>query len=197
MSIAEWDQYLIRAWHEGWHPAALDAVAPLWREKTTWIPLYAALIGWLFWRKRFWGLANALTAAIAVGIGDLLSAGLLKPLVGRLRPCNLPGLREHLDLLTGCGPGLSFPSAHATNHFALAVVLAVTCFAERPAFKWLVLLWATSVAVGQVYVGRHYPSDILFGAGLGTSIGLALGYAFNSLAPRSSPPPQPGAGVPG
>ena len=184
MSIAEWDQYLIRAWHEGWHPAALDAVVPYWREKSTWLPLYAALLAWLLWRDRLWGLANALAMGIAVGLADFTSAGIIKPLVGRLRPCKLPGLREHLDLLTGCGPGPSFPSAHAANHFALAVALAVTCFAERPLLKWLGILWAASISLGQVYVGRHYPTDILFGAGLGTLIGLAVGWVYNRLQRR-------------
>lgn len=197
MSIAEWDQYLIRAWHEGWHPEVLDAVVPLWREKSTWIPLYVALVAWLFWRKRLWGLANAAAIAIAVGLGDLTSAGLLKPLFGRLRPCNLPGLREHLDLLTGCGPGLSLPSAHATNHFALAVALGVTCFAERPLPKWLALLWAGSIAVGQVYVGRHYLTDILMGAGLGTLIGWAVGRGYAATEAHYGVRAQPRAGTGG
>ena len=191
MDIAGLDQLLLRAWHEGYHPDWLDAIVPWWREKRTWLPLYAALLIWLFSRKRIWGLANALAAGVAVGLADFTSAGVIKPLVGRLRPCNLPGLREHLDLLTGCGPGLSFPSAHAANHFALAVALGVTCFAERPLFKWLTVLWAASIAVGQVYVGRHYPSDIFFGAGLGALIGLLIGRLYLGLEAKYRPPAQP------
>ena len=195
MSVDAWDKYLIRAWHEGWHPAALDAVVPWWRERSTWLPLYALLLLWLLWRQRRWGLANALAAGVAVGLADFTSAGLIKPIVGRLRPCNLVGLREHLDLLTGCGPGLSFPSAHAANHFALATVLGVTCFAERPVLKWLGLVWAATIALGQVYVGRHYPSDILFGAGLGALIGYAVGRGFLYWRARSRAQPVAKGGV--
>jgi len=77
---------------------------------------------------------------------------------------------EKLDILTGCGAGESFPSAHAANHFALAVFLGLTCFAERPILKWCGIAWAFSIALGQVYVGRHYLSDIAAGALLGTLI---------------------------
>ena len=191
MDIAALDQLLIRQWHEGWHPDWLDAVVPWWRERETWLPVYAVLLAWLVLRKRLWGLANAAAAGLAVGLADFASAGVVKPLVGRLRPCNLPGLREHLDLLTGCGPGLSFPSAHAANHFALAVALGVTCFAERPAAKWLGVVWAASIALGQVYVGRHYPSDVLFGAGLGALIGYLVGRCYLVLEARYRPAPQP------
>lgn len=184
VSIDSWDKWAIQAWHEGWHPAAIDAVAPLWREKSTWIPLYIVLITWLLWRKRLWGFYNALAGGIAVGLADFTSAGLIKPLVGRLRPCNLEGLREHLDLLTGCGSGLSFPSAHAANHFALAVFMGMTCFAERPWLKWLAVLWAASIAVAQVYVGRHYPSDVLAGAGLGAMLGAIIAMIYNYLEAR-------------
>lgn len=184
VSVDAWDKWAIRAWHEGWHPAALDAVAPLWREKSTWIPLYAALLLWLLWRDRRWGLYNALAAGIAVGLSDHASAGIIKPIVGRIRPCNLPGLRYHLDLLTGCGAGESFPSAHAANHFALATVLCMTCFAERPLLRWLSLLWAASIAVGQVYVGRHYPTDVLAGGALGSLIGYLVGRVYLWLRTR-------------
>ena len=195
MDIDAWDKYIVRAWHEGWHPETLDRIVPWWREKETWFPLYGLLLVWLVWRGRWWGLATALAAGVAVGLADFTSAGIIKPIVGRLRPCNLAGLREHLDLLTGCGPGKSFPSAHAANHFALAVVLGVTCFAERPLLKWLGVLWAASIAIGQVYVGRHYPSDILFGAGLGALLGYGVARGYLNLERRYRQ--QPRARTPG
>ncbi len=196
MSIDAWDKWAVRAWHEGWHPAALDAVAPMWREKSTWVPLYVALLAWLLWRDRWWGFYNALAAGVGVGLADFTSASVIKPLVGRVRPCNLAGLRDHLDLLTGCGPGESFPSAHAANHFALAVVLGVTCFAERPLLKGSSLLWALSIAVGQVYVGRHYPSDVVAGAALGALIGYLVGRLFLYLQARFRKTPHRSATAP-
>lgn len=187
------DQAFVAAWHtsEFWHPPAADATVPWLREKRNWIPLYVALLAWLLWVWRWRGLALAAAAGACVGLADYLSAGVIKPLVGRLRPCNTDGVREALDLLTGCGPGLSFPSAHATNHFALATVLAVTCFAGRPYTKWAAFLWAASIALAQVYVGRHYVSDILAGALLGATLGWSFGYAFTRLVGLSKPDAGP------
>lgn len=189
--IDAWDRWAIQAWHEGWHPAALDAIAPWWRDRNTWIPLYAVLLVWLVYRQRRWGFYRALAIATAVGLADLTSARLLKPLFGRIRPCNLDGLKEHLDLLTGCGSGLSFPSNHATNHFAFAVAVSLLAFSPeflgprwRPLLKVLLVLWATSIALAQVYVGRHYPSDVLAGAGLGALIGWLIAKIFAALETR-------------
>ena len=190
------DRAFVAAWHASaaWHPPAADAVVPWLRDKRNWIPLYVGLVGWLAWAWRGRGLALAAAGGACVGLADFLSAGVVKPLVGRLRPCNTEGLREGLDLLTGCGSGLSFPSAHAANHFALAVFLAVTCFADRPAAKWLGVAWAASIAWAQVYVGRHYVTDIAAGAALGTALGLGVGGAFTryvGLAPRRATGPKP------
>jgi len=184
VTIDSLDKALIVAWHEGWHPAALDAIAPMWRQRETWLPLYALLLIWLLWKQGWRGLAIAASAGATVGLADYLAAGVFKKIVGRIRPCNLDGLKEHLDLLTGCGSGLSFPSAHATNHFALAVFLSLVCFADRRMIKWLLVLWAASIALGQVYVGRHYFSDVIAGAGLGTFIGLLAAYLFLRLSPK-------------
>ena len=187
-AIDSLDKAVIVAWHQGFHPAALDAVAPWWREKETWLPLYVALAAWLVWHQRWRGLFVAMAGGATVGLADYLSAGVFKKLIGRVRPCNLEGVKEHLDLLTGCGSGLSFPSAHAANHFALAVFLSVVCFAERRLIKWALVLWAASIAVGQVYVGRHYFSDIFAGAGLGALVGLGGALLFLRLSPKPAAP---------
>ena len=180
MSIDALDKALIVAWHEGWHPAALDAVAPWWRDRDTWLAPYALLVGWLVWRFRKTGAYLALAAAATVAVADTVAAGVLKKVFARLRPCNVPEVAERLDLLTGCGPGLSFPSAHATNHFALAAFLGLTCFAARPLPRVLAYAWAASIALAQVYVGRHYPSDVA----AGTLLGIGLGWGSARLFGR-------------
>lgn len=105
-----------------------------------------------------------LSIALAIGAADLISVRVIKPLVDRPRPCHV---REDIVAPAGCGPGKSFPSAHASNAFALAVSAAGT-------FKlgWAVLLpVATAVALSRVMLGVHYPSDILAGALLGGALG--------------------------
>jgi len=75
-------------------------------------------------------------------------------------------------VLAGCGGGYSFPSSHASNHFALASLLAPSwARGASSRWRWALFLWAASIAYGQVYVGMHYPVDVLFGALLGTAIG--------------------------
>ena len=109
-----------------------------------------------------------LTAATS----DLISSRFIKPMVERLRPCNDIDVFEQINVLVRCGGGYSFTSSHATNHFAIAIFVI---FWLGKDFKWVRYFfgfWATTIALGQVYVGVHYPLDIFGGAILGTIIGL-------------------------
>lgn len=149
-----------------------DAVLPVYREKTTWIPLYV-LWAVLLWKTCGWRRALYLLVCLGVvlAVADQLAATLIKPWVGRLRPCAEPSVADHARILVGCGGKFGFPSNHATNHFAVAVVLSLT-WVRR--WYWRVLLfgWAITIALAQVYVGKHYPGDIMAGAMLGS--GLAI-----------------------
>jgi undecaprenyl-diphosphatase len=112
---------------------------------------------------------------VALLLSDQLSAGFLKPLIGRPRPCHV---LENINLLVGCGGGKSMPSSHAANAFAQAVFFS--CVRRRLA-KYL-LPFAAIVALSRVFVGVHYPGDILAGAVLGAMIGVAVAYAFELFA---------------
>lgn len=145
----------------------MDAVMPLLRDKFFWIPVYVVLIAYLLgaWgrRKGLFAVAFVLWAVI---FANTLSAELIKPLVGRARPCQAwPEVRPLVD----CGGGKSFPSAHAANHFALSTALwLVWPGVRRRRYTALGLgLWAGSVSFAQVYVGVHYPFDVLAGALMG------------------------------
>jgi undecaprenyl-diphosphatase len=78
-----------------------------------------------------------------------------------------------------CGSGFSFVSNHATNHFGMGVFSFVTLRHVIGKWAWLGPLWAFSIAYAQVYVGIHYPLDIIAGAGLGTLFGISTGTLFN------------------
>lgn len=142
----------------------LDFICIWARKPITWAPLYVGLI--IFWRKnkseQFWLLLLGALALFA--IGDFTSASILKPIFGRLRPCNNPDII--MRNVVHCGSGFSFPSTHATNHFALAFFLSAF---HGNKIWWL--LWAFLIGFSQVYVGVHYPSDILAGAVWGTFLG--------------------------
>lgn len=181
MAWPEWDVHAMVWLHEQLRWAWLDLAAPVWREKRTWLPLYLLLLWWLYRRYQWRGIALAVACGMAVGISDGLVSQILKPLFGRMRPCHEAGLQEHLRLLIDCGPGLSFPSAHAANHASLAVFIWQALPKRHPWIPVLLLPWALSVAFAQVYVGVHYPLDAIAGAALGALLGWVLAAGYRRL----------------
>jgi len=131
------------------------------------VPLLA-LFFVLTWQKRTWPLI--LPLAVTLLLSDQ-SAYHIKHWVGRVRPShNLP----HVHLVLGAGGWLSFPSNHAANSFATATLLG---FLRIPAWKWswrLLLVLAGLVGYSRIYIGVHYPGDVLAGAILGTLIGFVV-----------------------
>ncbi|THH41382.1 phosphatase PAP2 family protein [Neolewinella litorea] len=162
----------------------LDAALPVYRDKLTWIPLYAAIL-WVMYRTC--GARQTLYLLLCIGlvitVADQLAATVIKPWAGRLRPCADPVLSEKVRVLVSCGGQYSFPSNHATNHFALATVLSLTLVRQ---WQWRLLLWlwAATIALAQVYVGKHFPGDILAGAVLGMVIGALGVYLLRNLTRR-------------
>lgn len=166
------DQYLFVKVNSVWANDFLDGVFPWWRDSNTWLPLYLFLLlfvimnfGWRIWP---W----LVFLVITVTLTDQVSSGILKGWVNRTRPCNDETLIDHLRLLLSYCPGNgSFTSSHATNHFGMAFFLYLTM---KPYFKkWglLFFVWAATISYGQVYVGIHYPFDVICGALLGSFIG--------------------------
>ncbi|MFT5165583.1 MAG: membrane-associated phospholipid phosphatase [Saprospiraceae bacterium] len=159
----------------------LDAIMPWWRSKFIWFPFYAMLIGFMVIKYKIKGLYFILALALTVGVADTMSSKVIKNSVKRLRPCKNPEIKDTTHLLVNCGSGYSFTSSHATNHFAIAFFLLFT-FCRR--FKYLrlpLVFWASSIAFGQVYVGVHFPLDVLGGAFLGILTGYLVFRIYNSL----------------
>jgi undecaprenyl-diphosphatase len=169
--LIAFDQYLFEIINGHTHNAVLDWLMPIWREKSTWIPFYLALAVFLGYKYRKAGLYLILGLALSVGLADTISSKVIKPAVHRLRPCNDPEIKDEVQLLVHCGSGYSFTSSHAANHFAVAAFLSFTLGLHYRRIRWPLYLWAASIALGQVYVGVHYPLDILMGAFLGLIIG--------------------------
>lgn len=136
-----------------------------------WYLVYIILLGISIVYGGRTGRIAAAGAIILITISDQFSSFTLKDLFTRIRPCNvLPDVRD----LTGCSDSYSFPSSHAVNNFAIFI------FYTRiyPNLKWVLFISAFLVSLSRVYIGRHYPSDIIGGA----IIGMAIGYGVSSLA---------------
>ncbi|MBP8976847.1 MAG: phosphatase PAP2 family protein [Bacteroidetes bacterium] len=107
---------------------------------------------------------GAILLVLAVAFSDQLNSFVLKFLFSRPRPCHV---LQDVHLLVGCGGGFSFPSSHAANNFAGALVLAY-CI---PRYRWWFWSFATLVAFSRIYVGVHYPLDVIGGAIVGMACG--------------------------
>jgi undecaprenyl-diphosphatase len=162
---------IILIWiHQEWRNPILD-VAFVWLHESKHFVIPLALI-WLyliiFGGRR--GRILALLLAIGLVLTDQISSHLLKPLVGRERPCFA---LDEINALVHQVHSRSFPSSHATNNFGAATILWQV--RRGPWVWWMVV--AALVAISRVYVGVHYPSDILAGMVLGIGIGFLVVFA--------------------
>jgi undecaprenyl-diphosphatase len=117
------------------------------------------------------GRIAALLLIPTVALSDQLNSSFLKFLVDRPRPC-LELANVHL--LVGCGSGYSFPSSHAVNNFAAAMVLSYFL----PRWTWAFFSYASLICFSRIYVGVHYPSDVIAGAMIGLAVGFVVIVAF-------------------
>ena len=154
-----------------------DALMPVvtndWLLRALFLVIVACLA--IFGKKE--GRISALLCIITVAGSDLLSSQVIKPMVGRIRPCHI---LTTVRLLVDCGQGMSFPSSHAVNTFSLAAVLTMQ---HR---RWSIALipFAVLVSYSRVAVGVHYPLDVVAGAIIGSAIGVAVFTASQGLRKR-------------
>ncbi len=169
--LIEGDKWLFELINSGMSNSLFDALLPLFREKLFWAPLYLFIAAFSLLNYGYRGWLIILGIGITVGLADFTSSTLIKKNVHRIRPCNDLEMADHVHARVPCGGGFSFTSSHAANHFAVAVFLiGVLGLAGKWQQKAL-LAWAGLIAFSQVYVGVHYPLDVLCGAGVGYLIG--------------------------
>lgn len=162
-----------------WHTPFLDWLFPLLRNQFFWSPLYLFLLVFMLLNFGKAGLKWVIFFLITFALSDYISSSVIKPMVGRLRPCNTPMLADSIRSLVSCGTGKSFTSSHAANHFALAFFAFNTVHFVKPLWKWSFLLWALAISYAQVYVGVHFPLDVTGGAILGVILASVTSWAFN------------------
>jgi undecaprenyl-diphosphatase len=160
------DEWLFRILNEKAANPVFDAVMPVITERAYFIGPLIVLWLLLFWRAGKRGRIVAFLTLLVITAGDQLSAHVLKPIFGRERP---PYALESVRLIVDTTRSFSFPSAHATNSFAVASFVS----SFYPVTRVPLYVLAVLIAYSRVYVGVHYPFDILGGAVLGLAIGLS------------------------
>ena len=159
----------------GWHAPWADTLMWIISAKTTWIPLYLLLVGLLIWRYRQpsnnatkWlkkvPVCVVIIVAIvaAVGLSDFIASGILKDLLARPRPTRVPELEGVLHLVNGYRSGqYGFVSSHAANTMACGLLFSLI-WRNKIATVGL-MLWVAVNCYSKMYLGVHYPLDILGG----------------------------------
>lgn len=125
------------------------------------------------WKGGKYGRITALLAILTVILSDQISSQVLKPWVGRLRPCKE---LEWVNVLVNCSSGKSFPSSHAVNSFAQAVLWSL----RYPKIGYFAYPLASLIAISRIFVGVHYPLDVAAGAIIGAicAVVIVLIYRF-------------------
>ena len=177
----------------GWHAPWADTLMWIISAKATWIPLYVLLIGLLVWRYRKPAMIGVkwlqrvpacvvmiVVIALAVGAADFIASGILKDLVARPRPTRVPELEGVLHLVNGYRSGrYGFVSSHAANTMACALLFSLI-WRNKIATCGL-MLWVAANCYSRMYLGVHYPTDIMGGLVVGALVAVGAYHVLLAL----------------
>ncbi|MEN9959328.1 MAG: hypothetical protein RLZZ474_1572 [Bacteroidota bacterium] len=159
-----WDESIFKLINEA-HTDTLDSVMIFMSNKYVWIPLYIFLIWKIYQANQKAIKAALLYILLAILWADQISSSLLKPLVKRLRPSHVAEFQSWIHTPNGAGGLYGFCSSHAANSFAIA--LCFYLLTKNNAISIPLFLWAALVSFSRIYLGVHYPLDVLTGAFVG------------------------------
>jgi len=178
--LLQLDQQLFFYINSSWHHPILDSFLPLARHKLFWMPFYLFMLLMVlrnYKSNNWWWVAFAIGTAI---LTDFVSSDLIKKNFFRYRPCNDPAIADQIRFLLSYKPGSSsFTSSHACNHFGVAAFMFGTLRPSIGKWAWWFFIWAGIIGYAQVYVGVHYPLDILCGGLVGLFFGYLSSKSFN------------------
>ncbi|KEO72552.1 phosphatase PAP2 family protein [Anditalea andensis] len=187
--LIEWDERLflhLNAYGIDW----LDPIMFAITGTAIWIPMYLFIIYLTFkayGKASIWILVGI---GLAILLADQGTSGLMKPYFGRLRPCHDTRWEGQILNYRYCGGLYGFASSHASNAFAVATYFCLVFYKKIRGFGWL-FLWAAIFSYTRIYLGVHYPGDVLIGALVGilsALIGFYLAiYLKNKINPKLYP----------
>ncbi len=195
-SILAFDERLL-LFFNSLHTPWLDTLMFALTNGLYWLPFFIGVVVFILRAYKWNGLLVLALVGVAIALSDQLSASIIKPWVGRLRPSHTPHLQHLLHIVNNYrGGSFSFVSSHATNSFAVATLLWLLLGRYH---KWIGLffVWAGFFSFTRLYLGVHFPLDVLCGGLLGA--GIAWGvyklatlflapYLPHAVRPTSTPP---------
>jgi undecaprenyl-diphosphatase len=141
--------------------------------KLIWAPLYLAILVYLAitYKRKF--LVILIFIILGVVLADQISVQVFKNTVQRLRPCHEPALEGLVHLFNGeCGGLYGFVSSHATNSFNVALISLL--FIRKRWYTISIIIWALVIGYSRIYLGVHYPGDVICGSVLGAFVGWSM-----------------------
>ncbi len=159
----------------------LDSVMFYASSKFFWVPFYILLVVFISLKYKWKALLAVLFVLLAVGLADLISVHLFKNVFQRLRPCYNPALEDVINNIVGCGGKYGFVSSHAANSFAIVVMVVKLVGDKQKWLNWLMPLWGILILYSRVYLGKHYPSDVIAGAIVGFLIAWLIYLLFEQV----------------
>ncbi len=175
--LSSWDITLFRLINGQGHNYFLDWFMPFMTNLNNFTFVLVAMGFWILWRERKAGVIFLVFIGLTLAITDPFSSRLLKDWLGRVRPCHV---LEEVRLLTDCNTSYSFPSSHAVNIFAAAFFLSQPLKKLSPLFFGI----AGIIGYSRVYIGIHYPLDVIGGAAIGLLIAWPMRWLKDQVVAR-------------
>jgi len=164
----------------GLHSPFWDKIMWFASGKLSWLPLYILLLFFIYRKIGLKTWFALLLIILLITLSDQSSVHFFKNVFERFRPCHDPEISHLVHLVNNkCGGKFGFVSSHASNSFALAMFIAL--FFKKRSYTVFIFFWAALVSYSRIYLGRHYPGDIIGGMLLGIIIGLGVYHLFTFL----------------
>lgn len=170
------DQHIF-LWLNGHHNNFWDVVMVVFTNKLTWIPLYLLLLYGIISQYKIKAVGYIICIIAVVVISDQIASTLFKPYFMRPRPCHDPMIENLVHLVSGCGGKYGFVSSHAATGFGIAMIINLLPTQKIIGVKWF-FLWAFIYSYSRIYVGVHYPLDIIGGALVGVIAALSVYWIY-------------------
>ena len=173
---------MLNSWHHPW----IDPIMWWLSDKFIWIPLYIFILYLMIKNYGWKSVGILLSIALLIGLSDQFSV-LIKNSVERFRPTHTEGLKEQIHILNNYfGGSYGFVSSHASNSFALAMISSFFLTPFYKNYRWMAFVWASLVSYSRIYLGVHFPGDIIGGALLGVLLAWLIYRLYMYLSSKCS-----------